>query len=120
MFSKFIGNLIAVTLCAAPMMAQDLKSRSTYDDTPIVCAAYFRMLVRAYEDDGDQLGAKQYMERFNRSYTQGQANITSVGGTEEEAHKVTQRFIDIISEMAEKRQEPALKSLVAMCNRQFP
>ncbi|ULJ76522.1 hypothetical protein [Rhizobium gallicum] len=115
---RFITGLMAFYSPTLPVTAE-VKQRSVYDDKPMICAALYRGAAQGYEDVNDTVNADRYMKKFQILYEQGIANVIAAGGTQEEAHKATQRFADIVGEMAIKKNR-ALGSLIAMCRREFP
>jgi hypothetical protein len=104
---------------ASRAVATEKPVHKPFDDRPMLCAAYYGHLAQGFKDKREPKKAQAYQAKFRILYARGIKNMIASGSTRDEAHTMTQKYADLLGELALK-QAAELRSIASMCQREFP
>lgn len=96
-------------------MDQSTSKQRGYDDRPFLCAAVFRALMEGL-DSSEEKNRYHLKSRFDAVYALGKHNLARIGGTEDDARDVLQKYAELIADFAVKKKDK-FGDLILYCAR---
>lgn len=97
-------------------MDQSTSKKQGYDDRPFLCAAVFRALMEGNLDTAEEKNRYRLKSRFDAMYALGKHNLARIGGTEDDARDVLQKYVELTADFAVKKKDK-FADLILYCAR---